>query len=86
MLAKGKMQERRLGSVPINNDTSLVRALLWGFAPEIQACDDVFATFIFISVQDLGPTVSLILFLSNQVDGDLPLVSKSATCGCSSPL
>lgn len=76
---------KRLGSVPVERLFSLVRALLWWFAPKVQACDDVFAAFIFISVQNLGPTVSLIPFESNRLHGDLPLVSKNATCGCSSP-
>ena len=85
MLAKGKMRERRLGSVPINKNLSSVQGLLQWFAPKVQAGDDVFAAFIFISVQNLDLAISRIPVVSNQVDGDLPLVSKNATCVYSLP-
>lgn len=85
MLAKGEMQERMLGMMPISRTSLPARALLCWFAPKVQACDDVFATFILISVQNLGPTISSLQSTNNQADEDLPLVSTSVTCGCSSP-
>ena len=71
--------------MPISSYLSSARALLCRFAPKIQACDDVFATFILISVQNLGPRISPIQSVIYRADGDLPLVSKSVTCECSWP-